>query len=209
VRAKLMVGQKKLAADDATVATKEFSDILTPPRSLGEAKHLLHNRADVYFWLGEAQAAVGDAAGAERAYKRSVRELHDPQADALRAFSEQTYWSAMALGRLGRSDDARKLLEAMVKAAETMEMEKPVIDYFATSLPNLLLFDDDLAERQRVEARAQRAIALEGLGQSEASRILHDEVAQADPNRIALALVRKPLQRLNETMGTRDSVGTR
>ena len=38
------------------------------------------------------------------------------------------------------------------------------IDYFATSLPTLLLFDDDLAKRQRVTALFLMAQAELGLG---------------------------------------------
>jgi hypothetical protein len=52
-----------------------------------------------------------------------------------------------------------------------------------------LLFDDDLMERQRIEARALHAVALEGLGRGEESRILNEEISKVDPNRMALATV--------------------
>ena len=44
-----------------------------------------------------------------------------------------------------------------------MEAE-PKIDYFAISLPNLLLFDDDLGKRNRIESLLLSALANHGLG---------------------------------------------
>jgi hypothetical protein len=42
-----------------------------------------------------------------------------------------------------------------------------MVDYFATSLPTMLLFEDDLQRRQEVTAKFLQAQALHGLGRSE------------------------------------------
>ena len=51
-----------------------------------------------------------------------------------------------------------------------LERQTPKIDYFATSLPAMLLFEEDLVRRQKISAKFLRAQALLGLGASRRSR---------------------------------------
>ena len=60
----------------------------------------------------------------------------------------------------------------------------PKIDYFATSLPNLLLFDDDLEKRNRIESTVLAALASDGLGKSEKAVELLEQVIAEDPNHV-------------------------
>jgi len=62
-----------------------------------------------------------------------------------------------------------------------METE-PKIDYFATSLPNLLLFDDDLGKRNRIDALLLSALASHGLGDARAAIHQLRRVIDQDPN---------------------------
>jgi hypothetical protein len=61
-----------------------------------------------------------------------------------------------------------------------LEQETPKIDYFATSLPTMLLFDEDLRKRQHITATFLRAQALIGLGKREEARTALDEVRRLD-----------------------------
>ena len=54
VRSNLLMGQRALAAGDATAAGAFFLAALRPPQNLGEANHLLANQSEVYYWLGVA-----------------------------------------------------------------------------------------------------------------------------------------------------------
>jgi hypothetical protein len=60
----------------------------------------------------------------------------------------------------------------------------PKIDYFATSLPNLLLFDDDLAKRNRIESLVLSALASHGGGDREKAVGLLQQVIAEDPNHL-------------------------
>ncbi len=60
-------------------------------------------------------------------------------------------------------EDLKTFAEAKVK--ETAE-----IDYFATSLPNLLVFDDDLQAQRDAENQLLLALAHHGLGETNAAR---------------------------------------
>jgi hypothetical protein len=56
----------------------------------------------------------------------------------------------------------------------------PTIDYFATSLPAMLLFDEDLKRRQTITVRFLEAQALLGLGDERAGLDLLNEVCRMD-----------------------------
>lgn len=74
------------------------------------------------------------------------------------------------------------LLEDLLAFATKLERTPPTIDYFATSLPTMLLFDDDLQARNVQRARFLQAQALWGLGDRPAAKVLLEEVLARDPS---------------------------
>src|SRR5581483_12458975 len=96
------------------------------------------------------------------------------------SISETTYWSALSLRKLGREKEASELLRAIDSYASELERQTPQIDYFATSLPAMLLFDEDLKERQKITALFLHAQAQLGLGHVRAARRLLEEVLEKD-----------------------------
>lgn len=180
VRAHLLLGRMALETGDAQTAIEHFQAADHPPQSLSEARHLLANSSNIEFWLGEAWSAAGDAARARQHWERAARQRGDFQQMQVRSVSEMTYWSAMALRRLGRDEDASSLFVHILSYAATLDKETPKIDYFATSLPTMLLFEEDLKRRQRITATFLHAQALLGLGQSAAAQVALDEVCTLD-----------------------------
>jgi len=69
------------------------------------------------------------------------------------------------------------------------------IDYFATSLPNLLLFEDDLQKRNRVDCLFLLALSELGMGNSARAVKLLNEVLSLDCNHMA---AQQELQFLNQ-----------
>jgi tetratricopeptide (TPR) repeat protein len=180
VRAHLLLGRIALAAGDAHKAVDHFQSADHPPRSLSEARHLLANSSNIEFWLGEAWSAAGDAVRAAQHWERAARQRGDFQQMQVRSVSEMTYWSAVALRRLGNEEEANSMFEHVLAYAETLDEEIPKIDYFATSLPTMLLFEEDLRKRQHITATFLRAQALLGLGQTAEAQAALDEVRTLD-----------------------------
>ena len=88
----------------------------------------------------------------------------------------------MALRKLGRENEADALFRGILDHAAALEQQTPKIDYFATSLPAMLLFEEDLNEGQTITTLFLRAQALLGLGKkAEGIAILH-QVQQKDPS---------------------------
>jgi len=180
VRAQILLGREALASGDARGAIEHFDSANHPPQSLNEARHLLANSSNIEFWLGEAWAAAGDTGKAKLHWEKAERQRGDFQQMQVRAVSEMTYWSAMALCRLGRDEEAAALFTNILDYAAALEKETPKIDYFATSLPAMLLFEEDLRKRQQITATFLRAQALFGLGQNAEAHAALTEVQRLD-----------------------------
>jgi hypothetical protein len=93
-----------------------------------------------------------------------------------------TYYSALAWERLGQKKRATKLLRELLTYGRKLQKAVAKIDYFATSLPTMLLFDDDLQFRQHTIALFLQAQAQLGLGRSKLARGLLASVLRGDPN---------------------------
>ncbi|WP_158941664.1 DUF5107 domain-containing protein [Granulicella sp. S190] len=179
-RAHLKLGQTALNAEDVENATYHFEAANQPPQSLSEARHLLRNSSDIEFWLGEARAAAGDSARANHHWERAARKRGDFQQMQVRPVSEMTYWSAKALQRLGREQEAALMFQQILDYASALNLETPKIDYFATSLPAMLLFEEDLAKRKHITVTFLRAQALLGLERIDEANAALDEVLMLD-----------------------------
>jgi hypothetical protein len=103
---------------------------------------------------------------------------------SVRTVSDGTYWSALGLARLGRRKEADALFRAIQDYALQLEQQRGSIDYFATSLPAMLLFDEDLDRRNRLDALYLRAQTAAGSGGTENAeemllRLLAEESSHA------------------------------
>jgi tetratricopeptide (TPR) repeat protein len=125
---------------------------------------------------------LGEKAGARWHWRKAVSFKGDFKEMSFRPFSEMTYYSALAREQLGKHADAKKLFRKLMAYAEALEKDPAKIDYFATSLPTMLLFEDDLQFRQQTTALFLRAQAHFGLGEIELGASLLERVLKRDPN---------------------------
>ena len=195
VRSNLLLGQRALAAQDPSQARRFFETVLSPPQNLGEAKHLLANWSDVFFWIGTSCAEEGRPEEATRAWQKATRQHGDFQEMSVRSISDKTFWAGMAYARLGQDRHARELFQKIYDYSLELEQQNPRIDYFATSLPAMLLFENDLGKQNQIEAKFLRAQALLGLELEQEARALLSEVLQLDRNHPGAADLVEQLER--------------
>ncbi|MFB6611435.1 DUF5107 domain-containing protein [Agromyces sp. NPDC056379] len=169
-------GQALSAWDEANIAlaTAALDDLdgesaagfirsaLEPPASLGEARHPLANCAELFWLLGRAHDLSGDRLAAEAAWERAAASSGDFLDMSTRAFSAQSEFSIRALRALARHEEAGAQLAAFAVFVDELAATPATIDYFATSLPTMLLFHDDLqqARDREVEDLRSRLVAL-------------------------------------------------
>jgi tetratricopeptide (TPR) repeat protein len=179
VNAHRALGKEALAAGNAVDALEHFGSARHYPQNLGEGKHLLTLERDLDYFSGLAARQLGDSQLAERFWTAAAAPLP--------TLNLQAYFQAQALRAMGDEPGAREVFSRLVEFAAKKLDTKPKIDYFATSLPNLLLFDEDLGKRNRIESVLMSALAHHGLGKVEAAARQLEEVMAIDPNNLFAA----------------------
>lgn len=181
-QALLALAAAALESGGAGEAEDFLNRALDPPVSLGEGPHPLANRSALHVARGDALAMQGRDDEARGAWQRAADSVGDFRTMAAVPFSDLTYHSVLAARRLGWGERADALVAGLAAWADDLAATTPTVDYFATSLPSLLLFTDDLERRNRVEVAVLRAqvAALRGEADVAAERLA--EALAEDPN---------------------------
>jgi tetratricopeptide (TPR) repeat protein len=191
VRANVLLAHRFLQRGEPAPAIASLLAASNPPQNLSEAKHLLMNLSMIDYWLGVAHHDAGNRCEAERHWTRAARKKGDFQQMQAKTLSENTYWSACALRRIGREQDALRAFRAILDYSAQLQRQTPKIDYFATSLPAMLLFDEDLARRQTITACFLEGQARLGLAEdAEGLRLLEEVLAMDNAHTGAIDLLR-------------------
>lgn len=161
---RLLLGQQALAAGDAALALSHFSGAMETPDSLGEKYHLLQAKADVSYWIGRSLQALGKDEEARAAFEASAEERGDFSEMAVADHSPLSYYRGLSVRELGREEDADALFHELLDYGQQRIGKPAEIDFFATSLPNLLVFEEDLQQRRDAEHYLLVALAQHGLG---------------------------------------------
>jgi tetratricopeptide (TPR) repeat protein len=195
VWAHILIGRSLLERGNAEQALQHFSAARVYPQNLGEAKHLLTRETHLDYFLGLALSQMGCENEARDHWTRAAG--NDDRITWL------SYFRAMSLEALGREAEATTLLKHMCAFAERQRGKEAKIDYFATSLPNLLLFEEDLQRRHQLEHLFILALAELGLRNSERARELLNQVLSLDCNHIAAQLELQALTRASDAATVR------
>jgi tetratricopeptide (TPR) repeat protein len=175
--ARLRLGRDALRSGDAAAAVGHLEAALAPPESLGEARHPLDPEHEPWYELGRARQAAGDAAGARAAWERAASPL--PAGAELHAAAA---FRGLALDAIGRRDEGTRAIRDLLRASRHAARQPVGIDYFATSLPTFLVFEDDLGRRHRLDCRWLEGVALGALGRTAEARRVLGEVIAAEPS---------------------------
>jgi hypothetical protein len=114
--------------------------------------------------LGLSEKALGHDSLAEGSWEAAAVYSGDFVGMSTQDYSDQTYWSIRALSALGRDDEAKSLTSQLAEYASKLATTPARVDFFATSLPSLLLFHDD-------PNRVRRSLARTILEQIESLRV--------------------------------------
>ncbi len=182
VRAQVALGCSALMQNEGNEACSHFEQALTAPENLSEARHLLANQSQVHYWLGIALDKLGKKILAKHHWSLAAEFRGDFQEMSVREFSEMTYYSALAMRRVGNQTDAQKLFQQLLAYARDLEKTVAKVDFFATSLPTMLLFEDDIQLSQNIQALFLQSQAHLGLGRKKKAENLLATILSLDPS---------------------------
>ena len=160
------------------------------PENLGEGK--LHGAQEnqLLFWLGVAHERAGDLSKAKEYFKQAAVGIKTPTPALY--YNDQNpetiFYQGLAFQKLGRNTEATRRFHTLTHFGRTHLHDHIELDYFAVSLPEFLVFDDDLDRRNEINCRYLLALGLIGLGKRAAGERELKTVLKLDPSHLAAQL---------------------
>lgn len=155
-----------LKNSDPQRALHLLNECLEYPHHLGEGKLSGAQENDFYYWLGVAHEQLGDRAQAVDCWNRASVGQTEPAAAIF--YNDQKpdkiFYQGMALLRLGKNEEAASRFERLISYAAEHQDEEVKMDYFAVSLPDLLIWEDDLSYRNRIHCHYLKGLGYLGFG---------------------------------------------
>ena len=152
------------------------------PQNLGEGKLPGTPENELFYWLGCAYRGLGNKAESVVSFEKAIAGsalpsaaifYNDPQPDNI-------FYQGLAWRQLGNEIKSRAVFNKLADYGKKHLRDKVVIDYFAVSLPDLLVFDDDLDKRNTIHCLYMTGLGNLGLGNFDAATRNFEEVARLD-----------------------------
>jgi len=177
--AKLAIAQGRLSnALDLLMATETY------PENLGEGKLYGTQENDRYYLLGLVYDGLGQREKAAEWFRAATVGIsqpaqaiyyNDPQPDKI-------VYQALAWFQLGEASTARRIFASFIQFGEAHMNDVITIDYFAVSLPDMLVFDQDINRRNRIHCNYLIGLGHLGLGNEEGAARYLGDVLRLDMN---------------------------
>ncbi|MEO0531185.1 MAG: DUF5107 domain-containing protein, partial [Planctomycetota bacterium] len=161
------------------------------PDCLGEGKLWPTPDCRIVYLKGVALAACNRNEDAKQAFAEAASgraELGDP-AYYNDLPPDTVFYQGLSLHAAGQGDEAVERFNSLVEYGQSHIDDEIVVDFFAVSLPDFLVFDDDLNERNRqhclyVMALGKLGLAIAGKAEFEAAEQLLDQLLAAAPDHL-------------------------
>lgn len=195
VPAQYVFCRKQLALQ--AINAKEYARAITLlkeaqmyPENLGEGKLAGAQENDVYYYLALAYEGLGEMKQAKICLEKASTGLSEP-AGMMYYYDqppETIFYQGLALLKLDRIKEANNRFYKLITYGKKHLFDEVRIDFFAVSLPDLLIFDEDLNRKNRVHCLNMMGLGYRGLGQMELSKQCFQEAIELDPNHIGIQL---------------------
>lgn len=169
--------------------------ILIYPENLGEGKLEGTKDNDAYYYLGIVYEKLGDIKKAEECFKKAT--LGEGEPAGVMYYNDQPadmiLYQGLANLKLGRKSEAVSKFYKLINYGEKHIFDKVRIGYFAVSLPDFLIFEDDLDLRNKVHCYFLIGLGNIGLGNLKEARTYLNKAANLDKNHLKCMLFVKDI----------------
>ena len=136
------------------------------PHNLGEGKLINAEENDIWYYKGLAYRGLGDEENARKWLQKATQGSAEPQ----QAFfyndpqPDKIFYQGLAWRALGEEGKARGRFNRLIQHGEKHLFDHCRIDYFAVSLPDLAIWEDNLDKRNAIHCNYVMGLGYLGLG---------------------------------------------
>ena len=178
------LAKQALTRRDFEGAVRLLSECLDYPHHLGEGKLYGAQENDFHYLLGLAYEGMGDVETARKYWEEATKGPQEPAAAMYYndAKPDKIFYQGLALYKLGREGEAHGRFYRLINYGKQHIFEKQIMDYFAVSLPDLLIWEDSLDTKNLIHCKYMLALGYLGLGDNEHAQKYLAEVEALDNN---------------------------
>ncbi|AYL93912.1 DUF5107 domain-containing protein [Mucilaginibacter celer] len=184
-------------------AIDKLTQAQTYPHNLGEGKLFGTQENDIFYWLGKAYDGLQETEKAALYFDKASTGLEDPTAAVF--YNDQQpdkiFYQGLAKKCLGDSTSAERIFKKLLKYGIEHMDDNVKIDYFAVSLPNLLIFEDDLKARNQVHCHFLQGLGYLGLHDVERAQKAFAEVLKLDAGHFGARIHQNMINQITEVAG--------
>lgn len=153
------------------------------PENLGEGKLEGTKDNHVNYYRGLVKEHLGDHGGAQACFAQAAVGTDEPA--GMMYYNDQPadmiYYQGLALEKLGRPVEAKARFNKLLDYGERHIFDHIRVSYFAVSLPDFLIFDDDLDKRNQAHCHYLIGLARLGLGERSAAAKAFAQAVRLEP----------------------------
>lgn len=180
----LQMAGKALVEERFENAESLLRQALVYPENLGEGKLEGTKDNHIYYNLGLALEAQGKKEEAQKCFEQATTGTDEP-AGAM-YYNDQPadmiLYQGLAYRKLGKMSQAKSRFYRLIDFGERHLEDNVKIEYFAVSLPDFLIFEDDYTLRNRVHCYYLIALGNIGLRNYEKAKEYLDKAVQLEPS---------------------------
>ena len=182
--ARVELAKKAMMEGRYADAVPLLEQCLEYPHHLGEGKLYGAQENDFHYLLGLCYQKSGQKDKAEECFMKATEGPTEPAAAMYYndAKPDKIFYAGMAWRELGREDKARAYFNRLVGYGRQHYHDDVKMDYFAVSLPDLLIWDGDLNEDNLRHCLYMLALGEYGLGNEGKSDMYLDKLVGLDLN---------------------------
>lgn len=161
------------------------------PHNLGEGKLANAEENDIDYYKGIAYKGLGNDEKAFFYLQKATIGSSEPQ----QAFfyndqqPDKIYYQGLAWAALGNTGKAHSKFNKLIDHGEKHLFDNCHIDYFAVSLPDLAIWEDDLNIRNQIHCYYVMGLGNLGLGNTDKAKIFLSKVLELDINHLDSQLI--------------------
>lgn len=170
-----------------------LKECLVYPHNIGEGKLFGAQENDFYYLLGKVNQGLGDVEESTKCFEKATEGPTEPAAALYYndAKPDKIFYAGLAWRALGKEDNARKCFNRLANYGRQHYHDEVRMDYFAVSLPDLLVWDESLTLRNKVHCLYLLALGSLGLGDTAAHERYMQEAFRLDPNHQGIINIRE------------------
>jgi tetratricopeptide (TPR) repeat protein len=180
----VQLGKDHLDKGNYQKAIEELKRAQTYPKNLGEGKLAGARENNIFYYLGLAYEGLKKQTKAKDYFRKAAAGNYKPSLSMYYydKASDMIFYQGMALDKLDRPDEAKSHFHKLIDYGEKHLFDEVTIDYFAISLPDFLVFDENLNKRNRVNCHYLMGLGYLGLKQYKKAKENFEWVLKNDIN---------------------------